>query len=110
MTHHTQSATSPAQPILSGPLLVILVTVFLNIMGLGLILPLLPFYAEAFGANGTQVGLLFTTFSGLQFLASPVFGALSDRFGRRPIILFGVVGQIVGYLLMGFATSLSMLF
>ncbi|HYW89999.1 MAG TPA: MFS transporter, partial [Chloroflexota bacterium] len=92
------------------PLVLIVVTVFLNIMGLGLILPVLPFYATAYGADGTQVGLLFTAFSGLQFLASPVFGALSDRFGRRPIILLGVFGQVLAYLIMGFATSLTMLF
>jgi MFS transporter, DHA1 family, tetracycline resistance protein len=92
------------------PLVLIVVTVFLNIMGLGLILPVLPFYATAYGADGTQVGLLFTAFSGLQFLASPVFGALSDRFGRRPVILLGVLGQVVAYLIMGFATSLTMLF
>jgi MFS family permease len=90
--------------------MVILVTVFLNIMGLGLILPVLPFYARAYGADGTQVGLLFTTFALLQFLASPVFGGLSDRFGRRPVILFGLFGQVAAYLLMGFSTSLGMLF
>jgi DHA1 family tetracycline resistance protein-like MFS transporter len=98
------------QPRISRQVMLILVTVFLNIMGLGLILPVLPFYATAYGADGAQVGLLFTAFSGFQFLASPVFGALSDRFGRRPIILFGVLGQVLAYLIMGFATSLSMLF
>ena len=95
---------------MSGQLVLILITVFLNIMGLGLILPVLPFYATAYGADGAQVGLLFTAFSGFQFLASPVFGALSDRFGRRPIILLGVLGQVVAYLIMGFATSLGILF
>jgi len=95
---------------ISRQLLLILATVFLNIMGLGLILPILPFYATEYGADGAHVGLLFTAFSGMQFLASPVFGALSDRYGRRPIILFGVLGQVLAYLLMGFATSLGMLF
>jgi MFS transporter, DHA1 family, tetracycline resistance protein len=95
---------------ISRQLLLILATVFLNIMGLGLILPVLPFYATEYGADGAHVGLLFTAFSGMQFLASPVFGALSDRYGRRPIILFGVLGQVLAYLVMGFATSLGMLF
>src|SRR5919199_4682414 len=98
------------QPRVSGQMWLILITVFLNIMGLGLILPVLPFYATAYGADGAHVGLLFTAFAACQFLASPVFGALSDRFGRRPIILVGVLGQIVAYLIMGFATSLTMLF
>ena len=95
---------------ISRQLLLILATAFLNIMGLGLILPILPFYATEYGADGAHVGLLFTAFSGMQFLASPVFGALSDRYGRRPIILFGVLGQVLVYLVMGFATSLGMLF
>ena len=90
--------------------LLIVVTVFLNIMGLGLILPVLPFYGIAYGADSTQIGLLFTAFSACQFLAAPVFGALSDRFGRRPIILFGILGQGASYLIMGFANSLALLF
>lgn len=110
MTDDAKFAAPPRKLPVNGPLLVILVTVFLNIVGLGLILPVLPFYATAYGANGEQVALLFTMFSGLQFLTSPVFGALSDRFGRRPIILLGIVGEFVGYLILGSATSLSLVF
>src|SRR5918912_4011142 len=100
MTHETHPLR------ISRQLVLILITVFLNIMGLGLILPVLPFYATAYGADSAQVGLLFTAFSGLQFLTSPIFGALSDRLGRRPIILFGVLGQTAAYLMMGLANSL----
>ena len=103
-------AVDTRRPRLTRQIVLILVTVFLNIMGLGLILPVLPFYGIAYGADGAQIGLLFTAFSGCQFLASPVFGALSDRIGRRPIILFGVLGQVAAYLIMGFANSLGMLF
>ena len=112
MSHSSAPEIAAAPPIwrVSRPLLLILVTVFLNIMGLGLILPVLPFYATAYGADGTQVGFLFTAFSGMQFLASPVFGALSDRFGRRPIILLGLLGQGLAYVLMGAANSLTVLF
>lgn len=110
MNHDTQTATSAGKPRVNRPLLIIVVTVFLNIVGFGIILPVLPFYARAYGANGTEVGLLFTVYAALQFLASPVFGALSDRLGRRPIILFGVFGQVLGYILLGFAPSLSILF
>lgn len=95
---------------MNRPLLIIIVTVFLNIVGFGIILPVLPFYATAYGANGVEVGLLFTVFAALQFLASPVFGALSDRFGRRWIIIVGVFGQVLGYVLLGFAPSLAILF
>jgi MFS family permease len=96
--------------VINRQVVLILITVFLNIMGLGLILPVMPFYALAFGADGEQIGLLFTAFSGCQFLASPVFGALSDRFGRRPIILIGVLGQAAAYVIMGLAGSLAVLF
>lgn len=106
-TAMTQAAP---RPYVNGQVLLILVTVFLNIMGLGLILPVLPFYGIAYGADSTQIGLLFTAFSACQFLASPIFGALSDRLGRRPIILFGVLGQGLAYVLMGSATSIGMLF
>src|SRR5919202_785819 len=81
-------ADDTRRPRPNSQIVLILVTVFLNIMGLGLILPVLPFYGIAYGADGAQIGLLFTAFSGCQFLASPVFGALSDRVGRRPLILF----------------------
>jgi MFS transporter, DHA1 family, tetracycline resistance protein len=104
MTHNTHPLR------ISRQLVLILITVFLNIMGLGLILPVLPFYATAYGANSAQVGLLFTAFSLLQFLASPIFGTLSDRLGRRPIILFGILGQTAAYLMMGLANSLGVLF
>jgi MFS transporter, DHA1 family, tetracycline resistance protein len=110
MSHDAQAAAPSHKPRVNRALLIILVTVFLDVMGFGIIPPVLPFYATAFGASGTEVGLLFTAFAAFQFLASPVFGALSDRFGRRPIILLGVGGQVVGYLLLGFSTSLSMLF
>src|SRR5919202_6424229 len=86
-------ADDTRRPRPNSQILLIVVTVFLNIMGLGLILPVLPFYGIAYGADSTQIGLLFTAFSACQFLAAPVFGALSDRFGRRPIILFGILGQ-----------------
>jgi DHA1 family tetracycline resistance protein-like MFS transporter len=88
----------------------ILFTVFLDLLGIGLIFPIGPFYATAFGASAFEVGLLFTLFSVAQFLTIPILGALSDRYGRRPVLLIGVAGEVVGYLLFGTATSLSMLY
>src|SRR4029079_16716798 len=83
---------------------------FLDIMGIGLILPVAPFYATAYGASAFEVGLLFTFFAAAQFLATPVLGGLSDRYGRRSILLVSLVGEVVGYLLMGFANSLIALY
>jgi MFS transporter, DHA1 family, tetracycline resistance protein len=95
---------------LSRPMALILFTVFLDLLGIGLIFPIGPFYATAFGASAFDVGLLFTLFSIAQFLTIPILGALSDRYGRRPVLLIGVAGEIVGYLLFGAATSLTMLY
>src|ERR1051325_10120990 len=95
---------------LTRPMALILFTVFLDLLGIGLIFPIGPFYAAAFGANAFDVGLLFTLFSVAQFMTIPILGALSDRYGRRPVLLIGVAGEVVGYLLFGMATSLSMLY
>ena len=72
-----------------SPLLVIFLTVFIDLLGFGIIIPLLPFYAEHFGASALMVGLLSTSFSLAQFLFAPFWGRLSDRIGRRPVILLG---------------------
>jgi len=93
-----------------SPLVVLFVTVFIDLIGFGIILPLLPFYAEHFGANALLVGLLSTSFSFMQLLFAPVWGRLSDRVGRRPIILIGLLGSSVSYLTFGLSQSLSILF
>jgi len=93
-----------------SPLVIIFVTVFIDLLGFGIIIPLLPFYAEAFGASALVVGLLATSFSAMQFVFAPIWGRLSDVFGRRPIILAGLLGSAVSYLAFGLATSLTMLF
>jgi DHA1 family tetracycline resistance protein-like MFS transporter len=93
-----------------SPLIVIFVTVFIDLIGFGIIIPLLPFYAEAFGASALVVGLLSMSFSLMQFLFAPLWGRLSDVVGRRPVILIGLGGSAVSYLLFGLATSLPMLF
>src|SRR6266700_5599759 len=69
---------------ISRPMALMLFTVFLDLLGIGLIFPIGPFYATAFGASAFDVGLLFTLFSVAQFLTIPILGALSDRYGRRP--------------------------
>ncbi len=92
------------------PLLVIFLTVFVNLIGFGIIIPLLPFYAETFGASPLAIGLLFAAYSLSQLLASPALGAFSDRWGRRPILLFSLLGTVLSFVLLALAQSLWLLF
>ncbi|MEP6593068.1 MAG: MFS transporter, partial [Acidobacteriota bacterium] len=73
---------------MSRPLFIIFLTTFVNLVGFGIIIPLLPFYAETFGASPIVIGLLFASFSLSQLIASPLLGGLSDRWGRRPVLIF----------------------
>jgi MFS transporter, DHA1 family, tetracycline resistance protein len=93
-----------------SPLVIIFVTVFIDLLGFGIIIPLLPFYAESFGASAFAIGLLGTSFSLMQFLFSPIWGRWSDRVGRKPIILVGLLGSCLSYVTMALAGSLTLLF
>lgn len=79
-------------------------------MGFGIVLPLLPFYADRFGASGTQVGLLITVYSIAQLFLAPVWGRLSDRVGRRPILILGLMGSAASYVVFAYADTLAILF
>jgi len=92
------------------PLPIIFLTIFVNLVGFGIIIPLLPFYAQTFGASPIVIGLLFASFSLSQLVASPILGDLSDRWGRRPILIFSLLGTVVSFVMLALATSLSMLF
>lgn len=85
----------------------IFVTVFIDLLGFGIVLPLLPRYGEHFEADGGTLGLLMASFSAMQFLFAPLWGRISDRVGRRPILILGLVGSTVFYGMFGFATSLG---
>ena len=93
-----------------SPLVVIFFTVFIDLVGFGILLPLLPYYAESLGASSLQVGLLSTSYSLMQFLFTPVWGRLSDRYGRRPLILLSLAGSCLGFLVFGLAHDLLLLF
>jgi multidrug resistance protein len=93
-----------------SPLVILFVTVFIDLIGFGIVLPLLPFYAQHFGANALLVGLLSTSFSLMQLLFAPVWGRLSDLVGRRPVILVGLFGSSISYLTFALAPSLTILF
>lgn len=84
-------------------LLIIFLTVFIDLIGFGIVLPLLPRYATEFGAHGYQIGLIVGSFSLMQFYFSPKWGRLSDRIGRRPVLLISNAGSAVSYAMFGVA-------
>src|SRR3989440_9991804 len=95
---------------MTRPLLVIFLTMFVNMLGFGIIVPLLPFYAETFGASPLVIGLLFAVFSLSQLVASPVLGDWSDRYGRRPVLVFSLVGTVISFVMLALAHSITLLF
>lgn len=84
-------------------------TVVIDLIGFGIVLPLLPFYATELGAGPGEVGLVIASFSAAQFLFAPIWGRLSDRFGRRPILVLGLFGSGLSYVLFGLAESVLVL-
>jgi DHA1 family tetracycline resistance protein-like MFS transporter len=98
------------QSMKKSPLASILSIVFIDLIGFGMIIPILPLYAQRFQATEWQIGILLASYSFMQFLASPVLGWFSDRYGRKPVLLCSLIGSATGYILMADATSLPMLF
>ena len=88
-------------------LVTVFIIVFVDLLGFGLILPLLPFYADAYGASPFIVGLLAASYAAAQLVGAPILGRLSDRYGRRPILLISIAGTVVGFLLLGLAEPLG---
>ena len=93
-----------------GALVALMITAFIDMIGLLMVIPLLPFYATRLGGNGTVVGFLVSSFSVAQLLSAPMWGRFSDRFGRRPALLVALAASAVAYVIFGFATSLVVLF
>ena len=102
--------SSPGAEPRNGRLAVLFFTVFVDLIGFGIILPLLPFYADGFGASGFVIGLLVTVYSVAQFFMAPIWGRLSDRFGRKPILLLGLIGSGLAYLVFAWSQSITWLF
>jgi DHA1 family multidrug resistance protein-like MFS transporter len=91
-------------------ILILFFTLSVVMLGFGVVIPILPFYAETFGASGTSLGLLMASFAVMQFICAPVWGTLSDRYGRKPILIIGVMGNALSHLLFALSTELWMLF
>lgn len=89
---------------------VVLLTVFLDILGFGIIIPQLAIYAAQYSATPEQIGLLASSYSAMQFLFAPFWGRLSDRIGRRPVLVWSIFGTALGYVLFAYAGALWMLF
>ncbi|MCB0048081.1 MAG: MFS transporter, partial [Caldilinea sp.] len=88
-------------------LLTIFLVVFVDLLGFSLILPLLPYYAEEYGASEITIGLLTASYAAAQLIGAPILGRLSDQYGRRPVLLVSIAGTALGFLLLGLAEVLG---
>lgn len=89
---------------------VVFLTVLIDLVGFGIVIPLLPFYALNFGATSSQIGFLVSSFSLMQFIFNPIWGRISDRVGRRPVMLISIFGSFLSYLIFALSNSLALLF
>lgn len=92
-----------------SPLVILLLTVLLDLIGFGIVLPLLPTYAKDLGANPFMIGLIAAIFSIMQFIFSPLWGKLSDKIGRRPVMLISIFITAVSYLVFSQASTIGLL-
>ena len=109
-TQHTRESHIDDGKSAFGKLVVLMVTAFIDMLGLLMILPLLPFYAKNLGAGGAVVGLLVSSFSVAQLLSAPIWGRFSDRYGRRPALMVGLGASAIAYVVFAYADSLWLLF
>src|SRR5690242_20036573 len=93
-TTHTEDG---AKKFFTRPLAVIFITVLIDLIGFGIVIPVLPYYVEgdSFGATPFQLGLLVASYSAMQFVFSPILGGLSDKYGRRPVLFFSLIGTSI---------------
>lgn len=113
MTEKTEHAEKPrGERFFTGPLALIFITIFIDLIGFGIVIPILPLYAQSplFQASPFWVGQLISIFSWMQFFFTPIIGTLSDRYGRRPILFWSLVGSAIGYLVVGAGTTFAVIF
>ena len=94
----------------SRNILILFFSLAVVMLGFGIVIPILPFYVEKFGASGSSLGLLMASFAVMQFIFAPIWGGISDRYGRKPVLMLGVLGNALAHLLFGLSTQLWMLF
>ncbi len=94
----------------NSKLLTLFFTMIVIMLGFGIIIPIMPFYMEHFGAGGMQLGMLMAVFSIMQFIFSPFWGGLSDRYGRKRIMMIGVLGNTISLIIIGLAQNMWMIF
>lgn len=102
--------TPPTEKLDFKRILPVLVIVLVDLMGLSIIIPLLPLYAARFGSSPLVIGILQATYPMMQFLGAPILGRLSDRFGRKPVLVASQIGTLIGFIMLGFANTLWLLF
>src|SRR5215212_272758 len=88
----------------------IIVIVLVDLIGLSIIIPILPYFAARFSATPMIIGILQATYPLMQFVGAPILGRLSDRFGRKPVLIASQLGTLAGFILLGFANTLALLF
>jgi MFS transporter, DHA1 family, tetracycline resistance protein len=98
---------APADPQRRAPLLVLFLTVFIDLLGFGIVIPFLPIYAQRLSVGAGSVGLILSVYSLMQFVCAPILGRVSDNIGRRPIIMLGLFGSSLSYVIYGYSDSLS---
>jgi MFS family permease len=101
---------APGKSASNKALVFLFLTVFLDLVGVGILVPVIPYLVRQFRTDATTLGLLSMSFSAAQFFASPVLGVLSDRYGRRPVLLLSILGTAIGHFLFGLAGSLPLMF
>ena len=100
------TANTPTPKLKTPALAVLFATVFINLVGFGLVVPLLPFFAQSLKAEAWQITLMFSAYSLGQFFAEPFWGRLSDRIGRKPVLLMTLIANALGYLMLAFVPNI----
>ena len=103
-------AEQPIEKLDFKRVLPIIVIVLVDLIGLSIIIPILPYFAARFSATPIVIGILQATYPLMQFVGAPILGRLSDRFGRKPVLIASQIGTLAGFLLLGFANTLTLLF